>query len=336
MPLKLAFVGFRHSHIYDLYRRAQNHAAIKIVAACEEDPVVRQEIAQNKLAQIAHDHFNKMLESVACDAVAIGDYYARRGNLAVTALARGKHVISDKPLCTTLAEFSEIEKLVAQHHLKIGCMLDLRDTPQFRGVREQIKNIGEIHAISFNGQHPLLPGVRPGWYFEPGKHGGTINDIAIHAIDIIPWLTGNSFSIINAARSWNAFAPDFPYFNDAGQMMLTMNNECGVLGDVSYFAPDSSGYGLPFYWRCTFWGRNGVLETSASAKEIILALNGENTYRSIPLPAPNPGGYLQAFLNDLAGTSQPEEIDTAQVLAATRTTLRIQYAADQNLREVHL
>lgn len=336
MPLKLAFAGFRHSHIYDLYQRALKHPEIKIVAACEENANIRQEIAQKNLAQITHTQFDQMLASVACDAIAIGDYYARRGSLAIAALTRGKHIISDKPLCTSLAEFNEIEKLAVAKHLKIGCMLDLRDTAVFRGVREQIQKIGEIHAISFNGQHPLLLGVRPAWYFEPGKHGGTINDIAIHAIDLIPWLTGQQFSVINAARSWNAFATDFPYFHDAGQLMLTLRNQCGVLGDVSYFAPDSTGYSLPFYWRCTFWGRNGVLEAAASAPEITLALNGEKTIQKLPASNANPGGYLEAFLNDITGAQQPDALDTAQVLTAARTTLHIQQAANENLREVHL
>ena len=31
------------------------------------------------------------------------------------------------------------------------------------------------------------------WYFEDDKHGGTINDIGIHGIDLIPYLTGLSF-----------------------------------------------------------------------------------------------------------------------------------------------
>lgn len=336
MPLKLVFAGFRHGHIYDLYNRAKKHPEIEIVAACEENPDVRREIAKNKLAKITHEDFINMLENVTCDAVAIGDYYARRCHLAITALSYGKHVISDKPICTGLDEFEKISDLANQRELKVGCMLDLRDTPQFRGVREHIHRIGEIHAISFCGQHPLLHGVRPQWYFEPGKHGGTINDIAIHAMDLIPWLTGNRVAVINAARSWNAFVPNYPHFKDGGQIMLTLDNGCGVLGDVSYFAPDKSGYNLPFYWRTTFWGREGVLETSVTANNVTIALSRTDSYRRVPLPDGNPGGYLTSFLNDISGKSQPTELNTERVLTATRTTLMLQHAADHNRREVQL
>jgi predicted dehydrogenase len=214
----------------------------------------------------------------------------------------------------------------------------MRDAPPFIGLRDLVRGgvIGEVHAVSFGGQHPLLLGKRAGWYFERGKHGGTINDIGVHAIDAIPWIIGQQFAVINAARSWNAFAVDFPHFQDAGQMMLTMANGCGVLGDVSYFAPDSSGYNLPFYWRTTLWGRRGVLETYSGAKEITIALDGEEGLRSEPVPPGTPGGYLRAFLHDIQGNASEEELNTAVVLRATRTTLRIQEAADQGLREVSL
>ncbi|MBN1640078.1 MAG: Gfo/Idh/MocA family oxidoreductase [Anaerolineae bacterium] len=330
MAIRLAFVGFRHGHIHDLYRRAQAMPEIEVIAACEDDAATRAQLLESGQVTLTHHALGAMLADVACDAVAIGDYYARRGALAIEALSHGKHVISDKPLCTDLGELDEIERLVARHGLQAMCMLDMRDSAHFRGVRQLIRDgaIGEIHAIAFGGQHPLLLGKRPHWYFEPGKHGGTINDIAIHAIDAIPWITGLRFVEINAARCWNAFAPEFPHFEDAGQMMLTMANGCGVLGDVSYFAPDSSGYTSPFYWRTTFWGRDGVIETSATADVITVARSSADEIAYESLPDGNPGGYLASFVRNIAGTQAEDELSTAQSLRSTRTALLVQQAAD--------
>jgi predicted dehydrogenase len=177
-------------------------------------------------------------------------------------------------------------------------------------------------------------GSRPGWYFEPGKHGGTWNDIAIHAMDYIPWATGLRFVTVNAARGWNAFAEAAPHFQDAAQAMLTMDNGCGVLGDVSYFAPDSMGYSMPWYWRMTFWGRKGVAEACSTSKKVMLGLQGEKEVQLLDPPAGSPDGYLNAFLADVAGRPDPEALNTEVVLRATRQTLLAQRAADQGLREV--
>ncbi len=336
MPIRLAFAGFRHSHIFDLYRRVTEMDTFQVVAACEEDGDTRERIAARESVEITHTDYAEMLATVECDAIAIGDYYARRGHLAIDALQTGRHVIGDKPLCTSLAELDAIECLATEQGLKVGCMLDLRDTAPFIGARTLVRRglIGEVHAVSFGGQHPLLLGTRAGWYFEPGKHGGTINDIAIHALDAIPWITGLRFQIVNAARCWNALAPQYPHFEDGGQLMLTMDNGCGVIGDVSYFAPDSSGYALPFYWRMTFWGESGVIETSSTAQQIVVALDGEPGLRHEPLPEADPGGYLRSYLSDLEGHPRADGLSTASVLRATRVALTAQAAADRHQFDV--
>ncbi|HOJ38929.1 MAG TPA: Gfo/Idh/MocA family oxidoreductase, partial [bacterium] len=290
------------------------------------------------LVTITHDNFEEMLTGTDCDVVAIGDYYGRRGWLAIQALTAGRHVLSDKPLCTRLEELDRIEELARGKKLKVGCMFSLRGSPPFLTARRIIQEgrLGEIQAISFGGQHPLSLGQRPGWYFEPGKHGGTINDLAIHAFDALPWMTGHHFAMVNAARCWNAFIPQYPHFQDGAQMMLTMDNGGGVLGDVSYFLPSDTGYSLPLYWRMTFFGRLGILETSATAAAVTLYLHGENQPVQVPLEPALPGAYLDAFLRDINGELSPGDLDTAAVIRASRIALIAQKAADYHLREVKL
>jgi predicted dehydrogenase len=136
--------------------------------------------------------FGRLLGEVDVDAIAVGDYYSRRGAIVIEALRRGKHVLSDKPVCTSLTELEEIEALLRTTKLSLGCQFTLRGSGVLRRARRAIAEgkIGPVHALAFKGQHPLNYGTRAGWYFEPGQQGGTINDIAIHAIDLIPWLTG--------------------------------------------------------------------------------------------------------------------------------------------------
>ena len=201
---------------------------------------------------MTHESFTEMLREVACDVVAIGDVYARRGALVIAALEAGRHVLSDKPLCTSLAEQEEIEQLARGARAeRSGLQLDCRDARAFRTLRELLRagTIGEIATVRIDGQHPLLLGKRPAWYFEPGQHGGTINDIGIHAFDFVPWLTGLEWREQIAARCWNAKAREFPHFHDGAQMLACLENGAGVFADFSYLAPDQLGYTLPHYWQ---------------------------------------------------------------------------------------
>ncbi|MBU0714109.1 MAG: Gfo/Idh/MocA family oxidoreductase [Verrucomicrobia bacterium] len=334
--IRVAFMGFRHMHIGDVYRRLQNRADAEIVAACEEDEAARRALSAESTFKITHDSFEAMLAETPADVIAVGDYYGKRGRILIQALEHGCHVISDKPVCTSLQELDQIEKLAAAKRLVVGCQLDQRDGAASAAARMAIQagEIGEVHAISFGGQHPLMFGTRPGWYFEPGKHGGTINDIAIHAINSIPRITGRRFTMINSARNWNARLKEVPQFKDAAQMMLTMDNGCGVLGDVSYLMPDSFGYGHPLYWRFLFWGSAGILDVASGG--VTLYKNGEKTPRVLPLPAVKPGQYLESFLNEIKGTHQPDELSTQEVLTSARITLMIQRAADDQVTNLPL
>ena len=329
--IRVAFMGFRHGHIGDVYRRIQNRDDAEIVAACEEDEPVRRKLAAEGKFKITHDAFEAMLAEAPADVIAVGDYYGKRGRILIQALEHGCHVISDKPICTRLSELDTIEARARAKRLAVGCQLDMRDGVASTAARAAIQagEIGEVHAISFGGQHPLMFGTRPGWYFEPGKHGGTINDIAIHAINTIPWITGRRFATVNSARNWNARLKEVPHFKDAAQMMLTMDNGCGVLGDVSYLMPDNFGGQIPLYWRFFFWGSAGILDIAADG--VTLYKNGEKTPRVVPSPAVKAGQYLESFLNEIKGTRQPDELSMQEVLASSRTALMIQRAADDRL-----
>ena len=334
MKLKIAFAGFRHGHIKSLYEMARKHPELKIVAACEEDQPGAGSILEG--IELTHDNFEHMLKSTVCDIVAIGDYYGKRGFLLVRSLQAGKHVILDKPICTSLTELDQAEKLACEKGLKIGCQLDLRQQPNLVRARQLIQSgqLGEIVSISFGGQHPLMLDSRPKWYFENGKHGGTINDIAIHGIDIIEWITGLKFVKVNAARNWNAIAKGCKFFKDAGQLMLTMENGCGVLGDVSYIAPNSSGYSLPYYWNFMFWGAAGLIRANLKDASVELARDGDKGISYISPPAKMPPDYLDQFLLDIKGA--PSELNTAVVLNISRKTLKIQEAADKAMTDVML
>jgi predicted dehydrogenase len=336
--MRLAFIGFRHGHVMGLYRGAMEHPRVEVVAACEEDPQAAAALRAGGAVKLTHERMEDVLRDVDCDAIAIGDYFARRGEIAIRALEAGKHVIADKPICTKLDELNEIERLAGAKKKRVGCLLDLRDTAVFRTMRRLIceGSVGEVHTVLFTAQHPLNLAARPAWYFEPGKHGGTINDIAVHAIDLIPWLTGRSLVEVIAARAWNARLPQHPHFQDAAQVMLRLDNNGSAFGDVSYLSPDDLAYSAPQYWRLTCHGGDGVIEAAYNSTSVILAGRGDKAPRTIALDAGAPNGCLEAFMNEIAGKVEPGALTTAGVIRASRHSLLAQQAADQAKASVAL
>ena len=60
--LRIAFAGFRHDHIMNLYDLAQVREDLEIVAACEEDQATRAELEHSGRVKITHTCLNSMLD----------------------------------------------------------------------------------------------------------------------------------------------------------------------------------------------------------------------------------------------------------------------------------
>jgi predicted dehydrogenase len=330
MKYRFAFAGFRHPHILSLWEGVRNHPRCEIVAACETDAATRQTLEKAGQIRITHGDFDRMLAEISCDVVAIGDVYSKRGPLCLRALETGRHVLSDKPLCTERAQLGRIRDLARQKNLSLGCQLDLGEFPPMRRLREVLRQdrIGKICTVTIFAQHPLRLGSRAAWYFEPGSHGGTINDIGIHIFDLVPWLTGRSWERLLSARQWNAKAAIHPHFNDAAQFYGTLENKITCFADMSYLAPDLLGYELPQYWRVTVHGTEGMAEASLPTGRVVLVRNDDKAPGELPgLEAP-PLAYLDDFLAEIAGEKRPEGMTTARVLLASGLALEAQHAAD--------
>ena len=324
---KIVIAGFRHNHIFELFDKIAATPGCAVAACCEEDPATREALRNHpRCAGVPlYDDFSAMLREVECDIVGIGDYYAKRGPLAIAALKAGKHVIADKPLCTSLAELAEIRRLAGERGLKVGLMLPLWSAGNTVAARNLIRGgkLGEVQAVAFNGQHPLNYGTRAGWYFEEGKQGGTINDIAAHGVDTVCFLTGMKFRRVAAARTWNGQFPEVPGFQNGGQFLAVLDNGAGVTGDVSYFGRS----GLPSYWRFTVWGTGGWLEFNCHEPGVRYATGASNELHTA-FPAPELPGYWPAFLDDIAG--RPGAFATGHILDVTEWTLNLQAVADRS------
>lgn len=330
MSVRIAFLGFRHVHIDDLYEFARTSPRVSVAGAAEDDSDAAVAAKQRGIELTDASVDALFARTADFDAVAIGDYYGRRGALAIRALESGKHVIADKPLCTSPAELTEIDRLRRKNRLSVGCMLNNRDSAQFRTIKRLYGQgvIGSLQTITFSGQHPLLYGTRPSWYFEEGKHGGTINDIAIHAVDVVPWIFDQAWSRVVAARVWNTRLSERPHFQVGAQMMLELADGTGVLGDVSYLSPDSQGYTVPQYWRYTIHGTGGIIETGMKLDDVRVWADGAESVEVIQPDAGRENGVYEDFLNEVEGKPELSELTTDTVIESSRAALTVQHAAD--------
>ena len=323
--MKIVFYGFQHGHIFGLYQMLKNRTDIEIVACLEGDEKKREELLSvHGIVCDNKDYAYWLKQDI--DIIAIGTKYGERGNAAIKALRAGKHIISDKPICTSRAELEEIAVLTKETGCKVACMLDLRYQKSTQIVKKLLASgeFGEVKNISFTGQHCLDYAHRPSWYFEKGMHGGTINDIAIHGIDLILYLTGLHVKQIHAARCWNSYAYKTPDFKDCATLMAELENGAGLLADVSYAAP-SQVFSMPTYWDFKIWCERGLIHFNATKPQVYLYKDGES--QAVVLQEEI---ALSDYLTDLIREIQTQDTAfTNSVLLATSQTLALQEFADR-------
>lgn len=349
--LKFAFAGLRHGHILSLITTLSARKDAVVLGAYDSTCPGGSTCARDRNSTcggngtqdlsvklegekrgITHWYasMDELLADPEVDVVAVGDCFADRGSLAIQALKAGKHVVADKPLCTSLEELAIIREEAAKQHKTVGIMLDLIDHPNVVTAMQAVRSglLGKVNNIIYEGQHPLMYESRPRWYFEEGKHGGVINDIAIHGIDYCRQMTGARLEKVIGARCWNFYAKEAPGFKDSAQLMLQLEGGIGVIADVSYASPDSQGYSHPSYWHTRIMGEKGYLTFGCNTDGVEVCLNGESGTRRLE-DVPVTSTWLDRFYQAVADESLRPSY-TEDMLLSQEESLLVQKAADEN------
>ncbi len=130
------------------------------------------------------------------DAVVVANRTDLHLDVALQAARLGKHLFLEKPLAVSLADVSELQRLVAQQGLVVEAGFMLRRHPNLLWMQQYLASgaLGELfHARAAVGQ--WLPDWRPGTDHRLGygafraQGGGVVFDL-IHELDLVHWLLG--------------------------------------------------------------------------------------------------------------------------------------------------
>ncbi len=110
--------------------------------------------------------------------------------LALSAIAAGKHVICEKPLSVTAADARELADAAADAGVRLFPAHVVRFFPEYVAVKAQVDagRIGDPAVLRFvrGGQAPRAGS----WFFDENAGGGIILDQMIHDLDQARWLAG--------------------------------------------------------------------------------------------------------------------------------------------------
>jgi predicted dehydrogenase len=258
-PVRFAAIGLNHNHIYaqtDLLLRA----GAELVSFFAEEPDLAAEYGQRyPQAQRARSP-REILEDGRLHLVVSAAIPSERGPLGVDVMRHGKDYMSDKPAFTTLDQLMEARRVQAETlRIYSVCFSERFENPATvrAGELVQAGAIGKVVQTIGLGPHRLNAPSRPAWFFRRAQCGGILVDIASHQMDQFLFLTGSTEAEVVVAQVANRKFPQWPEFEDFGDVVLRGNGGSGY-ARVDWYTPD----GLDTWGdgRLVILGSDGYIE----------------------------------------------------------------------------
>ncbi len=184
------------------------------------------------------DH-RTILADPEIDTVVITTQHGTHARFVGEALAAGKNVFVEKPLCLNWAELAEIETLYGEACKKSPRLLmvgfNRRFSPLVRTVKRLLDGTKEPRSIVMTVNAGAIPGDH--WTQDEEAGGGRIAGEACHFIDLIRFIVGAPILDVHTAvmrRGDSSTPPD--------TVVITLSFADGSLGVVNYFANGHKDY----------------------------------------------------------------------------------------------
>lgn len=202
--VKLALLGCgdvaQRDYLPEFHRLAER---AEIVAVCGRTASRASSVADQYHIPAWYDDYERMLAECDADAVINLTPIQLHASTTLAALAAGKHVYSEKPVATSLADAIRIRDEAEQRGLTVVCAPSVLLFPQVQYARELARggDIGPIHAALGRGFGGVPPwsgyASDPSPFFAAG--GGPLADMGVYPLHAI---TG----ILGPAKRVSAFA----------------------------------------------------------------------------------------------------------------------------------
>jgi predicted dehydrogenase len=257
--IRFSVIGINHDHIHGQISATQRGGG-EFVSFYAKEPELAAAFAkrypQAKLARSAQE----ILEDNSIQLVVSAGIPAERAPIGLEVMRHGKDYMSDKPGITTLAQLAEVRR-VQKATKRIYSIMYSERFENAATVRagELVKAgaIGQVLQTTGLGPHRMNLSARPQWFFDRKYFGGIICDIASHQFDQFLFFTGSTSATVVASQIGNIHHPQYPKFEDFGDVMLRGNQGLGYIR-VDWFTPD----GLSTWGdgRLTILGADGFIE----------------------------------------------------------------------------
>lgn len=161
--------------------------------------------------------------------VVIATRHDSHADYAVRAIAAGKNVFVEKPLCLTLDELAVIQSVPADHTGMLMVGFNRRFSPLVIRMRELLKTTSTPKSFTMTVNAGAIPADH--WTHDPKIGGGRIVGEACHFVDLLRHLAGNPIHDYSITAD-----------KQSGSAMINLKFEDSSIASIQYLTNGSNRY----------------------------------------------------------------------------------------------
>jgi predicted dehydrogenase len=257
--IRFSVININHSHIYGMVNAITRGGGELVSVYAKEADLLANFTRQFPKAKVAASE-QEILEDNSIQLIMSSGIPDERAPLGVKVMKHGKDYLVDKPGIITLNQLAEVRKVQKETKRIYSIMYSERfENKATVKAGELAKSgiIGTVVQTVIMAPHRMSVKTRPDWFFDKKRFGGIICDIGSHQFDQFLYFTGSTKADVLASQVGNLHYPQYPKFEDFGDIMLRGNNGSGYIR-VDWFTPD--GLNTWGDGRLTILGTDGYIE----------------------------------------------------------------------------
>lgn len=296
----------------DVHSRAARAAGARIVGLSSSSPDSARRAAERVGAERSFDSVDALLDDPAVDLVHIVTPNSSHHPLTARVLEAGKHVVTEKPLATTLDDALDLEQRATAAGVTATVPFVYRFHPMAREARARIAAGESGRVFSVQGaylQDWLLTSDDDNWRVSTDEGGASraFADIGSHLCDLLEFVTGDRLvrlqsitsTVIGERASSGTVATE-----DLAGVLAQLSNGAVVSLLVSQVAPGRKNglvlevHGAEQSLRFEQENPEALWVGRRSGSQLLLRdaeLLHESAARLSVLPSGHPLGYQDAF-----------------------------------------
>lgn len=311
-------VGEKHVEAYE------SRSDCEVAVLCDLSPTKLAEVAARHPGSRQTTEAGDVLADTSINAVSIASFDDCHHAQVVAALASGKHVFVEKPLCLAAVELADIRThLRMRPELKLSSNLILRRSPRFAELRNQIAKgeLGEVFSIEGDYLYGRLAKITEGWRSEIDGysvvHGG-----GIHLLDLMMWLLNDQ--IVEVSAFGNAVASRGSRFRYNDHVIAVLKFAGGAVGKLSA----NFGCVHPHFHALNVFGTKATFTNGINHARMFTSRDSLAKPQLVetPYPGVHKGELIHSFVESIVNGAA-EEVSAADVLQTMAVSIAVDEAA---------